>query len=210
MGGYGSGRPSQRGKTSQYRTISVSAMAKAGALKPGTSAQWQWSEDGKAIASISTRAEAGRLILDYRYRENGGEWQPVSETVPITEVSCAYGGSRAYFLCQGIVNGRHCGRRVGKLYSSRYFVCRYCLRLSYPVQSEEAHYRQLRRANKRRATLGGEPGTCSHLSKPKGMHRRTYDRIVDEIYSAENGADNAFLGWAARRFPGLGKPDFQL
>ncbi len=194
MGGYGSGRPSQHGKTSHYRSLDVNLMAKAGVLRPGNSAGWQWTVDGEKVANISTRAEAGRLILTYRFREYDGPWQPITQTVPITHVSCAYGGSRTYFLCPGVVNGRHCGRRVGKLYSARYFVCRHCLRLTYPVQSEEPHYRQLRRANKHRAALGGDPGTCSFFSKPKGMHWRTYDRIVAEIDRAEDRADTAFLG----------------
>ncbi len=211
MGGYGSGRPSQHGKTSHYRSLDVNRLAKAGHFKTGHCGGWQWTVDGKEVASISTQAEAGRLVLTYRFSEHGGPWQPITQTVPITHVSCAYGGSRTYFLCPGVVNGRRCGRRVGKLYSARYFVCRHCLRLTYPVQSEEAQHRLLRRANKRRAALGGEPGTCSFFSKPKGMHWRTYNRTVAEIVSAEDRADIAFLGWARRRFPGpLPQTDFQL
>jgi len=201
MGGYGSGRPSQHGKTSQYRSLDVNLIAKAGLLRPGCSAGWHWTVDREKVANISTRAEAGRLILTYSFREDGGKWQPVAETVRLAQVPCAYGGSRTYFLCPGVVNGRNCGRRVGKLCSARYFVCRHCLQLTCPVQCEEPHYRQLRRANKRRAALGGDPGTCSFFSKPKGMHWRTYNRIVAETGSAENRADREFPGTICRPTP---------
>lgn len=159
---------------------------------------------------VKINTEVGKLILEYRFREYGGAWQPVTECVSIEHVACAFGGARPYFRCPGVVDGRRCGRRVGKLYNARYFVCRHCLRLAYPVQSEEVMHRHLRRANKKRAALGVEPGACSLLTKPKGMHWQTYNRIVDEIRHADDGADTEFLGWAARRFPGLAKRDLPL
>ena len=203
MGGYGSGRPGRHGKTTHFRSLDVNKLAKAGALQPGRSSGWQWTEDGNPVANIDLEAEAGRLILTYRFRENGGDWQPVTEAVPITQVPCAYGGSRSYFLCPGVVNGRHCGRRVGKLYSSRYFLCRHCLNLNFPVQSEDAFHRHLRKARKKRAALGTEPNESNLPTKPKGMHWRTFSRIADQIFWAEIAADNANLATLLRLFPKL-------
>ena len=73
--------------------------------------------------------------------------------------ACRFGGTRPYFICPGVVNGIACGRRVAKLYGpGRYFLCRHCYRLAHASQSEDNMDRTLRRANKIRQRLGGDPG----------------------------------------------------
>jgi hypothetical protein len=151
------------------------------------------------------RAEAGRLVLIYRIRPGGGEWEDVEEPICLDETACTYGGARPWFRCPGVRNGKWCGRRVGKLYlGQRYFVCRHCLRLAYSSQSEEPMNRHNRRANKIRMALGGEPGTASlPPRKPKGMHWRTYWRKMDAIDAADAAGDMAFCQWVYRRLPGI-------
>lgn len=205
MGGYGSGRPGWRPKAEQFRSIDVARLRKAGVLKAGYFGGWQWTVDGEKVASISMRAEAGRLILIYRIRPGGEAWESVEEPITLTETTCHYGGTRPWFLCPGLRNGRWCGKRVGKLYlGRRYFVCRHCLKLAYSSQSEEPMHRHNRRADKLRMALGGEPGTASlPPRKPKGMHWRTYWRKMDEIDEADAAGDLAFTLWALQRFPGM-------
>jgi hypothetical protein len=130
---------------------------------------WLWTRDGKKVAWIDLRAEANRLHLSYRVRIDGGEWEDMAETVRIVRVPCPFGGTRPYFICPGVVNGVICGRRVAYLYGSgRYFLCRHCYRLAHASQSESACDRLLRRANKIRQRLGGEPGMVAPFpSKPK-------------------------------------------
>jgi hypothetical protein len=195
MGGYGSGRPGWHDKVEHYRSLDVNRLHRAGCLRPGWWGNWQWTQDGEQVALINLRAEENRLRLEFKVRIGGGDWESVSEAIPITYAPCRYGGTRPYFLCRGVVNGRHCGRRVAKLYAGgRYFLCRHCYRLAYASQSEARHDRLLRRANKRRIMLGGESGTASAFpAKPKGMWWRTYDRHMDEIAKAEAEADRAFL-----------------
>ena len=125
--------------------------------------------------SGSGRAEYGRIILSYSVRQNGSDWEPITQTVNTTQSDCNYGGQRTYFLCPGVVNGRHCGRRVGKLFSGgRYFFCRHCYNITYSSQSEARYDRMLRRANKLRTALAGEPGAAHLMAfKPKGMWQRT-------------------------------------
>ena len=60
-------------------------------------------------------------------------------------------------------------------------------------QSEAAHDRMLRRANKRRMRLGGEPGTCSLIRRPKGMWRRTYEREFHAILDDEERGEELFF-----------------
>jgi hypothetical protein len=202
MGGFGSGRPngSGRAKVEASRSIDVNRLHKTGCLRPGWSGGWQWTRDGERIASINLRAEADRLHLSYRVRIVGDEWKDVAETVRIIRVPCRFGGGRPYFICPGVVNGVPCGRRVAKLYGpGRYFLCRHCYRLAHTSQSEDPWDRALRRANKIRQRLGGDPGMAAPFpQKPKGMWHRTYERLYEEAFEAEKLADEAFVQRAQR------------
>jgi hypothetical protein len=200
MGGFGSGRPAGRGKVEVCRSIDANWLHREGCLKPGRICSMQWMRDGEPVASINLRAEHDRLHLTYRVRIGGGEWEDINETVRIVRVPCRFGGARPYFVCPGVVNGTACGRRVTKLYGpGRYFVCRHCYRLAYASQSEDAQRRSMRRANKIRQRLGGNAGTASPLPpKPKGMWRRTYERLREQALDAEERADEALVPHLAR------------
>ncbi len=213
MGGFGSGRPSGYGRDTveSCRSIDVNQLHKAGCLAPGWGGGWEWKRDGERVAWISMQAEEGRLVLSYNYRRNGGEWQSVEEPVPIVRVPCRFGGTRPYFICPGVVNGVTCGRRVAKLYGpGRYFLCRHCYRLAHASQSEGAWDRALRRANTIRMRLGGDPGMAAPFpERPKGMWRRTYERLRDEGLDAETRADEFFIIQAERLLTRLDRPKRQ-
>ena len=195
MGGYGSGRRSSKQIAEDCRSLDVNRFHRDGCLRPGRSGNWVWSRDGEEVGRIDYRAEEGRLVLDYKVRMNGGDWEPITQPIPITHIDCNYGHKRPYFRCPGVVNGRHCGRRVGKLFSGgKYFLCRHCYRIAYASQSEARYDRMLRRANKLRMALGGEPGTAHWIApKPKGMWLRTYQRQRSEIEWCEYQANLLFL-----------------
>lgn len=202
MGAIGSGRTSGFGRNTveACRSLDINRLHRAGCLAPGWSGGWQWTRDGEQVAWISLRAEQGRVVLRYKYRLNGGDWQSVDEPVSIVRAPCRFGGSRPYFICPGIVNGVACGRRVAKLYGSgRYFLCRHCYRLAYAGQSEGEWDRALRRANKIRMRLGGDPGLVAPFPpKPKGMWWRTYERLREKAFMAETIAEHAFFIRAER------------
>jgi len=195
MGGYGSGRPGNSQKAEHFRTLDANALHRAGALKAGWSGGWQWSNDNEVVARIEMRATTNAIILAYRVRSHGADWESIVQPVALIYVSCNYGGDRPYFRCPGITHGRPCNRRVGKLFAAgRYFLCRHCYRIAYASQSETIEDRLLRRANKRHVVLGGQNGTAYGIAtKPKGMWQRTYDRHCDEIERCEDQADRAFL-----------------
>lgn len=195
MGGYGSGRSSYKQKAEDCRSLDVNRLHREGCLDDGRMGHWVWSRNDEEVGRIGYQSNGGRLDLSYRVRLFGGDWESVTQSVPIDRASCHFGGHRPYFRCPGVVNGRHCGRRVGKLFSGgKYFLCRHCYDVAYSSQSEPRHDRMLRRANKLRMELGGEPGSAHWIApKPKGMWQRTYQRKRFEIQWCENQADQLFL-----------------
>jgi hypothetical protein len=195
MGGYGSGRPGYKQKAEGCRFLDIYKMKRQGCLHEGKRGNFIWSYDNEEVARIGFHCTGGSLVLDYRVRLSGGEWEPIKQTVPLMQADCYYGGQRTYAYCAGVVNGQHCGRRVGKLFAGvRYFLCRHCYKLSYASQSDDRHSRLLRRANKLRTALGGEPGTTHWIApKPKGMWERTYESMCAEIDWCEYQANVAFL-----------------
>jgi hypothetical protein len=211
IGGLGSGRPSGSGrdKVENSRSIDVNRLHKKGCLRDGWAGGWQWTSDGERAASINLRAEADRLDLSYRVRIAGGEWEDVAETIDVVRSPCRFGGVRPYFICPGVMNGVACGRCVVKLHcAGRYFLCRNCCRLAHASQSEGARDRALRRANKIRQRLGGDPDMVAPFPpKPRGMWRHTYDRLREQAFAAEMLADEAFALRAERLAARIDNPN---
>ena len=180
MGGRGSGRRWRSGAgytTEDYRTFDVRRLQRDGLLKAGHAFSWQWLRNGEEVASIRVETEEGRIILSYRHRSRGGEWESMEYPVALDWTPCAYGGRRAWFICPA----RGCGKRVAILYCGGVFACRRCYRLAYPRQRESAPDRAARRAGKIRKRLGWKPGILNGVGgKPKGMHGRTFQRLMCE------------------------------
>jgi hypothetical protein len=197
MGGLGSGRPggSGRSKVENVRSIDVNWLRRSGYLRSPCTGELFWTCEGETVGTVNFRYEQNRLRLLYRVRISGGEWQHVDQPITIARLPCRFGGTRPYFLCPGLVDGKWCGRRVMKLYGGgRYFLCRHCYTLVYASQSEVPWDRALRRANKIRRRLGGPLSMDRPFpAKPRGMWRRTYERLCDQVLDAEMWADELLL-----------------
>lgn len=187
MGGMSSGRKNQGGKrtTEDCRSLDVRQFQRDGLLEEGKSFGWSWTRNGEKMASIQVKVSENRVILDYRHQSNGSEWKNQNYPVLLEWTPCNYGGLRAWFRCPA--NG--CGRRVAKLHlgSSSIFACRHCYQLAYASQRENADDRATRQAGKIRDRLSWVPGIFyGHGIKPKGMHWKTYQRLVSEYDSLVN------------------------
>ena len=197
MGGFGSGRPSGsgRGTVESARAIDVNKLQREGCLKPGWNGGWQWTSGGKQTGWIGLRAGPDHVRLSYKVRVAGGEWQDVEEAGRGTRERGRFGGSRAYLICPGVVNGRVCARRVVKLYGAgRHFLCRHCYRLAYACQGESSLDRTHRRVRKVRRRLGGTDNLFDRFpERPKGMWERTYRRLRDRIINDEMRAEAMFV-----------------
>lgn len=190
MGGFGSGR-GRTGKdtTSDMQPLDIRRLQRDGMLTPGRSFGWRWLRNGEEVASIQMRTESDRVILNYRTRRRGGEWQQMDYPVYLEWTPCNLGGRRAWFRCPA----QGCGRRVAILFGGSLFACRHCHNLAYECQRETDDDRAMRRADTIRRRLGWEAGIANpEGGKPKGMHWRTFDRLKAE-YSAFANASWAGL-----------------
>ena len=126
------------------------------------------------------RVESAAVVLRYRScSSDSREWKTIEQRVPIRLTACHLGGQRPWFVCSAYSNGCYCGRRAAILYcAGDLFACRRRYRLSYASQRQTPLHRGLEQARKIRMRLGGTADLLGPFpSKPKGMHRRTFQRL---------------------------------
>jgi hypothetical protein len=204
MGGYGSGRYAWGGAkpaTDHALALDVRWLARQGYLPASgefRAGLVSWSRRGEVFANIGWRSDGREpdvLVLEFRARKPGEAWRDVEQRVALDRTACAYGGTRPWFLCP------RCGARCAVLWSlAGYFCCRGCNGLAYSSTRESAAERCLRRADTLQKRLGNpRPSSAwDWPPKPKGMHRRTYDRLIAEISEQEEAADLEFALTAAK------------
>ena len=120
------------------------------------------------------------------YRVND---QSISELIRIERTNCTFGGS-----CVVSVPPLLSAAKV-YLRGAR-FACRKCHQLVYAIQSQDG----IGRTWRRQARLGDD------WSRPRGMHQRTYERLMARLYACEEQRDaaiSAFLGEFLSRHPSL-------
>jgi len=147
----------------EMKQLRVNALKREGLLNGSALLSWQ---TGFQV-NVQGDGDDG-LTLNY---EVDGE--QISERVMIDKTSMNLGGKRAWFLCP------KCLRRVGVLYAADHFRCRHCHDLRYASQRETVTLRAIGKAQRIRMELGGSANlTLPRPSRPKFMHRRTFQRLV--------------------------------
>jgi len=194
MGGLGSGGWNRTGRltTSDALRLDVNSLNRSGALVPGRYSTSTWTRNGETIGNINISAADDGITLLYRTRVRDEDWADHRERVRISWGPGGFGGQRPFFHCSD------CTRRVLHLYGFSRYLCRHCHGLCYPSQRESDGDRAQRRANRIRVELGGEPGWQNIPSRPKGMHRRTYDRLINKIIVADAVTDDGAVRLLAR------------
>jgi hypothetical protein len=185
MGGPGSGnwwRWNSKKTTETQHRIDIRWLKKKGFLRPGIMESLSWSRGNEQTGFINFKMEAGQMILNYRYRFHGRDWEPVEQTVSFDHTPCNYGGRRTWIRCP------QCWQRVAVLYGAeKHFFCRHCYHLTYSSQHESKPDRLMRKARKIRARLGaGNDLMEPILFKPKNIHWKTFDRLRREADHAWN------------------------
>lgn len=165
MGGYNSGGGRGAMRQVHFWDLKISTLKRFGMLKPGSYQSLIWSVRDEERACIGVQAFADHLILIYKSRERGGDWQDIRDRTPLTFTTPNYGGQRAWFVCPS------CGQRKGVLWGRTYYRCAKCHGMTYESQYEDRASRMLDRAHAIKIKLGGRAG-CQHPfpPRPKGMH----------------------------------------
>lgn len=170
MGGYGSGswpRSDKKPVCEAANKIDIRILNRHGGLAPGTSGTISWESGGNQTDLINFSVNEQCLMLDVC---NIGTIQ----TIQFERTECNYGGKRTWVLCPV------CHARAAVLYSgNKGFTCRQCNNLKYASQSESDLDRLYRKICKLRQMLGGSDNLSKPLwLKPKGMHRKTFVRLL--------------------------------
>lgn len=219
MGGSGSGRQRWWGRYTKTTTdecciLDINTMQRDGDLRLGVVTAWTWS---RRRAAYKFGREQGNDYKIYTVGIHEGilihgsvttkERVPVYDyIVQIVWSPCNYGGKRPYFICPGSVNDIPCNRRVVKLYRplySHYFLCRHCLDLTYPScnESGDTHYTARRRTERIARKLGiAEPMDVYTMRRPKGMHRKTFEKLKSGVQKAHDNEMWAFYDIIMKKF----------
>jgi hypothetical protein len=155
-------------------------LLRLGTMTHGTT---RWTLAGEELAAVAwlvqiPNLERAELAVSYCVLRGASEPQRINESFPLVTTRPNFGGLRWWFECA-------CGCRCAKLYlapAATRFRCRVCHNLSYESQRESAPHRCLRQANKIWARLERQDGTPG---RPRGMRRRTYQRLLSKIHDLE-------------------------
>lgn len=185
---YGAGRPAHHVKAEHCRRIEAARWAKEGMLRAGAGGSWCWrdADTGELTAQIGYSGLGDAVRLNFSVNNH-----PVSQHILVLRTACNYGGTRAWFGCP------RCSRRVGVLFlrGTAGFVCRHCGRVAYRSQSEDAMGRAWLKQHKAERQLD------DGWRRPKGMHQKTYDKLIACIFDCEERRDNALAAFMVKHFP---------
>jgi hypothetical protein len=186
MGGRGSGnhyhwwRSHKKTVVEDCRNLDANRWMREGILQPGIwqSGNWAWFRDETRTeqtssigCEVNTQDDPPWLRLIYNFTATQ---DALNYRIRLVTTRPRFGGLRWWFICPLlVVNGRPCGRRVGKLYlppHARYFGCRHCHDLTYTSCQESRKYDSLHRFMAR--NMGQDFATVKRLANRIG--KRTF------------------------------------
>ena len=178
-------------KSEQMKRLDIAHLERRGYLRGGPY-RYSWSWGDQPMGSITMLRLPTGLKLMYRTQRADGEWLDIDELVPFVLTPMRFGGERRWFQCPS------CARKCRVLFGGRRFRCRRCHRVRYASQSETRLDRAHRGMFKIVKRLDAE-AECNDLpEKPRRMHWRTYNRLV-ERYEHYDGQ----WAWAVMRRLGI-------
>lgn len=192
MGGSGSGRW-QRGKalTTHLKRLDVGKVQRP-AKGHGTHFQ-RWNDGASAWLLFRP------LSAEVEMRLPG---QPTQRhTIELDTTPLHFGGHRVWWKCP------RCHARVGVLYWQGWrWQCRQCAGLVHESTRQSDDSRAFAKVNKVRDALGWGGGLASPMGgRPKGMHWKTYARLMQELADASVAAVGASDVVMERHMKLLGK-----
>jgi hypothetical protein len=187
---YGAGRPGYKLAAESLKRVDVRLWARRGYFNDELtrSFSWSWTRGGEPSGSISVTTSTREAVLDYRVQPVGcEEWQAKRDRARMSTTSCRFGGVRHRFHCPT------CGRRCEVLYL-RFgrFACRKCNRVAYTSQRGDALDRLTHKLHKLRDRIDD--------GRPRGMHRKTWEQVIEKMCDIEMQADSLLATRATALF----------
>ena len=197
MGGYNSGGGRGAMRQGQFWDLDIAVLKRLNMLRPGRWGSLTWNVNGEERARIQVECHADHLILNYKSRERGGEWESIRDRIPLSFTTPNYGGRRAWFICPS------CSKRKRVLWGRKLYRCAKCWGMAHDSQYEDRASRLLDRAQKIKVKLGGDASCMEPFPpKPKGMHWRTYFAKRNEFEHTYHQANLAIVQQFGRRLLG--------
>jgi hypothetical protein len=179
MGGRGSGGRNSKRKLRdvQCARLDVHELARDGKLTLGK----RGTLFGTVGFEVAGGPDAQRFVLEFPVRSASGErLDPVRQVICCCWRKAHYGGRYLMFLCS------ECDRSARVLYARYFydriwfFACRTCAGITYQSTMGHRWDRSARRIEKLRARLRWRANGTVPI-KPRGMHERTYQRILGAL-----------------------------
>jgi hypothetical protein len=126
--------------------------------------------------------DAQRLVLEFPCRSESETLDPVRQAITCYWREAHYGGRYLVFLCSEC---HHSARVLYARYTDddhliSFFSCRKCAGIAYQSTMGHRWDRSARRVEKLRLRLEWREGGTVPI-KPRGMHEKTYQRILGEL-----------------------------
>jgi hypothetical protein len=208
MGGYGSGRKWGKPTADASLRVDIAWMLRRGFAKVGQSitGNLSWSRGDQPAGNVGYTCDLrdpdkATLVLFYTITDNrSGEEREYKQRIGLSYTVPHYGGKRWWMNCP--VNGA----RVAKLYmpqGAEAFASRAAWRLGYRsqrVSGQDAAFERLFRLQRK---LGCEQGWGHGITRPKGMHHRTFDRHCERYWELDDECGRESLLFLERIGVGL-------
>lgn len=190
MGGFGSGRRRRlKRDLTSYRHLDIGSFVRADMLRPAGWRPLRWLGEQEPLFTFCAEPDRVRIVPALPV---GGRKRGEQQTIMLSRAPCRFGGMRPYFVCSGTAA---CGRRTTRLYvSGDRLLCRHCLGDNYRSQHMDAEGRARSALEKVRRRLGDDPLRPRIVpARPKGMHSRTYLRLLLRLAAAEERKNGIML-----------------
>lgn len=183
MGGVGSGGWNKKYAGTIDETLRIDAvwLHRQGILKARKPRTVTWSSNGLALLELSFTRSDNTLAVKDATAEGSHYPDGLAQGIVLNEQPRNVGGHATLFICPS------CGAARQHLYlPQNRFICRDCAGLTYKVRREREIDRAFRRWDKASVKLGrvSWEGWCG-LKRPKGMHKRTYDALSEQLRMEE-------------------------
>ncbi len=183
MGGSGSGRRCRYNKQTtvdEVKHLDVRLLKRLGFLRPNYQGVINWTRGDRPAGEVGYTCFEDRLILNYRYSENGGDWESVQQVIWFNSTPCNYGGTRKWFLCPG------CQKRVAILCGGgKLFLCRSCYQLPYASQNSNEFDYLIEKKHELGRRIFEHYEYGEGWGKKKGMHWKKYQKLYDKYLELE-------------------------